>query len=541
MNRFRILEKDIPKVKSFLKNGKTDGVPKWAIRFKNKLSQKNGKIFFEETKQVVPKEQVDTYLRKRLYSTDATLPFGRDSGHYKLLQESIGITRRTLMEFIRAQKNIQLSKPSLNKPKTKQGIRLKKLELQSDLIFVRKDDLAASHPKYGKDEMLKNETYIITTVEAASNLVKLSYLSSKDQTNGALEKHILWFAKQFGVKPSSFAVRTDAGSEYSMSRIKKLCPDYKFVSSATTCERMNRSVQANFFRILKNRQARTIVSALKKAETMCNNTVSYKHGKTPKELVEDPTISKEIILQQHNKSRKEFKKGDNRGDFTTGDWVRVMAPEKIRRGIGYKTYKLKQYEKSVHKIIKTTTRAKVKKYRLDDKRWMAQDRLLLASPTDKKSQKLIKERDEEEEEELEQHRKNLQKEVAEKEAAKKGRKGAVKGLKKLEEQRKAGEEIDKAIEDDEKEFEKEKRVKPKSKDRNVTRKNSKVVAEFKSLVGWIEAEEGKVYAGKQNEKELDDIYNSRIKRGQTIGKQLRNEKVRLKGYSINYFSQFETQ
>ena len=539
MNRYQILEKDIPKVKAFLKNGKTDGVPKWAIRFKDKLSVKNGKVFFEQTKQVVPKDQVETYLRDRLYSKDATLPYGRDSGHYKLLQESVGISRRVLMEFIRAQKNIQLSKPSLAKPKRKQGIKLKKLQLQTDLIFVRKDDLSASNPKFGNDETLKKETYIITTVEAASGLVRLSYLTSKDQTNGALEKHIHWFAKKFGVKPSSFAIRSDKGSEYSMPRIKKLCPDYKFVASATSCERMNRSVQANFYRILQNRQATSIVSALKKTATMCNNTIARKHGRTPMEVVDES--DKKTILLQHNKSRKDFKKGDNRGDFKTGDWVRVMAPEKVRRGIDYKTYKQKQYEKAVHKIIKTTTRAKVKKYRLDDKRWLTQDRLLLAKPTDKESQKLIKERDEDEQKELEQHRKDLQKEVAKKEAAKAGRGAALKGLKKLEQQHKASEEVDKAIEEDEKEPKEKKRVKqPKSKDKNVTRLNAKVVAEFKALVDWTNGEESKNYDG-PNEHQLTLKYNAQLKRGQTIAKQLRKEKVRMKGYSINYFNDFAEQ
>ena len=539
MNRYQILEKDIPKVKAFLKNGKTDGVPKWAIRFKDTLSVKNGKVFFEQTKQVVPKEQVETYLRDRLYSKSATLPYGRDSGHYKLLQESVGISRRVLMEFIRAQKNIQLSKPSLAKPKRKQGIKLKKLQLQTDLIFVRKDDLSASNPKFGNDETLKKETYIITTVEAASGLVRLSYLTSKDQTNGALEKHIHWFAKKFGVKPSSFAIRSDKGSEYSMPRIKKLCPDYKFVASATSCERMNRSVQANFYRILQNRQATSIVSALKKTATMCNNTVARKHGRTPMEVVDES--DKKTILLQHNKSRKDFKKGDNRGDFKTGDWVRVMAPEKVRRGIDYKTYKQNQYEKVVHKIIKTTTRAKVKKYRLDDKRWLTQDRLLLAKPIDKESQKLIKERDEDEQKELDEHRKNLQKEVAKKEAAKAGRGAALKGLKKLEQQHKASKEVDKAIEEDEKEPKEKKRVKqPKSKDKNVTRLNAKVVAEFKALVDWTNGEESKNYDG-PNEHQLTLKYNAQLKRGQTIAKQLRKEKVRMKGYSINYFNDFAEQ
>ena len=173
---------------------------------------------------------------------------------------------------------------------------------------------------------------------------------------------------------------------------------------------------------------------------------------------------------------------------------------------------------------------------------MTQDRLLLAKPTDKESQKLIKERDEDEQKELEQHRKDLRDKVAKKEAAKAGRGAALKGLKKLEQQHKASKEIDKIIEDDEKEQPKEKkRVKqPKSKDKNVTRQNAKVVAEFKALVDWTNGEESKNYDG-PNEHQLTLKYNAQLKRGQTIAKQLRKEKVRMKGYSINYFNDFAEQ
>jgi hypothetical protein len=446
------------------------------------------------------------------------------------------------MEFIRAQKNIQLSKPSLAAPKRKQGIKLKSLQLQSDLIFVRRGDLIQANKKFGNDESLKKETYIITTVEAASGLTRLTYLTSKDKTNDALEKHIHWFANRFDVKPSSLQLRTDAGTEYSMERLKKTCPDYKFVPSASSCERKNRQVQANFFRLLKNRQARTIRGALKKAETLCNNTIARKHKKTPLELIEEKTSNKDI-LDNHNKSRKEFKKGDNRGDFKVGDYVRVQAPDKKRRGIGYKTYKQVGFEKAVHKIIKTTTRAKVKKYRLDDKRWLTQDRLLLAKPTDKESQKLIKDRDEEEEKELAVHRKDLKEyqaavDVVKAAEEKEGtaqmvtrRGAAIKGLKKLAEQRKKLKQLDEAIEEG-------KRVKPKAIDRNVPRKAVPLVAEFKKLVDWTEGEQDKSYAG-SNEQELTVKYNKKITRGKEIAKQLRKDKVRMKGYSVNYFKQYQ--
>ena len=127
---------DLPKVKGFLKSGSREGIPNWAVRFKDKLSVKRGKLMFDD-KLIVAKEQIDEFLRKKIYSADVKemIPYGRDSGHYKLLQETVGISRRVLMEFIRAQKNIQESKPSLPKPKRKSGIKLKKLQLHLNDIF----------------------------------------------------------------------------------------------------------------------------------------------------------------------------------------------------------------------------------------------------------------------------------------------------------------------------------------------------------------------------------------------------------------------
>ena len=553
MQRYQIMKNDLPNVRKFLTGGKREGIPKWAVRFKEKLNVKGGKLYFEE-KLIVPKEDVETYIRSKLYSKNINemIPHGRDSGHYKLLQQTVGISRRVLMEFIRGQKNIQETKPSLNKPKRKSGIKLKKLQLQTDLIFVRKPDLNKANPKFGNDETLKHETYIITTVEAASGLVKLSYLKSKDKTTDALLQHIQWFAKQFRLKPSSMSLISDKGSEYVVSRIKKVIPDYKFVQRATACERMNRSVQKYFYRILKNRQATTITDALKKAEAMCNNTATLKHKKTALEIVEDPSISNKQIIEQHNKSRKEFKKGDNRGDFKVNDYVRVMAPDKVRVGIGYKSYKGQQYEKSVHKIIKTTTRSKVKKYRLDDKRWLTQDRLLLSKPIDQESQKIIKARIEEEKEIMKQHQKDVRdfaaaEAVVKKDEIKSGtgrrvtrRSAALKGLKKLKAQQDAGAKHDQEIAEDLALYKKEqaakKRLKPKQKlERNVTRENSKLVTEFKKLVKWVQGEQNK----QEHSKASDAAFDDKINKGRQLATTLRKDKVRLKGVSINFFKQFK--
>ena len=56
---------------------------------------------------------------------------------------------------------------------------------------------------------------------------------------------------------------------------------------------------------------------------------------------------------------------------------------------------------------------------------------------------------------------------------------------------------------------------------------------------WTEGEQEKVYAGKSNEQQLTLKYNANIKRGKELAKQLRKNRVKLKGYSVNYFNQYQ--
>ena len=359
---------------------------------------KGKRIFFKEDgilKEIIPRERVDDFLRDQIYSKDSNLPFSRDGAHYKLLKTTIGCSRRNLMSFLRSQKSLAETRPSLPKVKRHAMRKLKKLQLETDLIFVRRPDVIKANPKFHNDE-LKMETYIITTVEKASGLVKLDYLQKKSDTNSALERHIRWFSKRFKIPPSQFSLRSDKGDEYSMPRIKKLIPDYAYVPTAASCERKNRQVEQNLFRILKNRMSLTLKDAVKKAEKICNETVSKIHRRTPNEVSEQ---KQDDIIKKFNSTRTTFQKGDNRKDFEVGQYVRRLAPDKKRRGLKYKSYKgLAYIDEPAKKITHVTKRAVPKKYRVAGK-WYLQSTLLLAGKDDAKSKQLIRDRDIEQAEE----------------------------------------------------------------------------------------------------------------------------------------------
>ena len=108
MNRYKFTEAGIQEAIQFLK-GTTKSAPTWAKRFKDDLKVKGKSMEYKEM-PIIPVEQVNDYLRTKMFKKDGTLPFGRDAAHHKLQQTVVGCTRRHLMRFIKAN-------PCLNKPK----------------------------------------------------------------------------------------------------------------------------------------------------------------------------------------------------------------------------------------------------------------------------------------------------------------------------------------------------------------------------------------------------------------------------------------
>ena len=125
INRYKITTKGLEQAVKFLKTGKGHlSVPTWVDKYKADLKVKNGKVFFQK-RELVSRENVEDYLRKRLYSKDADLQMARDSCHYQLLKETVGVTRRRLMDFLKAQKTLGETRSALPDPKSKGGKKIK--------------------------------------------------------------------------------------------------------------------------------------------------------------------------------------------------------------------------------------------------------------------------------------------------------------------------------------------------------------------------------------------------------------------------------
>jgi hypothetical protein len=574
MNRFRFTDADINRTIQYLKTGKGHlEIPRWAEKYQEDLKIKTKQLYYKD-KLIVSREKLDGYLRKRLYDKKADLTTGRDSLHYQLMKEIVGAPRRMIMEFLRKQKSYGETRSALPQPKQTGGPRLKGFVVETDLCFIKKADLVACNPRFEKTQK-DDLVYCVTSVEKSSGLTKLDYVKTKrpEIVTPIVIEHLKYFAQRNGNKTTDYELWSDKGGEFDHKKIKPHVKETKFVSAGKSCENRNRLFQQCFYRILKNRQSVSVKNAIKKSQDQINNTFSKIHRKTPNEVVDN----KIDTLKQYNKTRKQHISNMKRKPLEIGDYVRVQI-KGIKSKLGFKSYKNETFTTRVYKIEGRTKKLPHKYYIKSDKRkWYLADSLLKSAPRDEKSLKLIEERDEEqktddraEKERSDAERKKQQIEddkriAALKKAGKLGtRQDAAKKLRAKMKARQTDEEFEKMLEDDQKEYEKEQKAKGKvlrKKKRanvfqqkwgregeeewvpgqKVKRKNKggSQTGEFLNLVDWTEGEQDKVYAGKPNAQALTNKYNKNIMRGKELATQLRKNRVKLKGYSVNYFNQYQ--
>ena len=452
MNRYRISGHQIKKAKKFLKDGKPRGVPGWATKHKDKLSVKAGKLYYDD-KLVVPREDVNDYLRKRLYDKNTDLQQSRDSAHYQVMKDAVGVTRRSIMEFLKAQKTLGETRVATAKPKAKSGPKLKKHVLETDLFFITRDDLINANPRFERKHK-PNLVYALCTTDKLSGLTKLSLVLKKDADicTPELKKHIQWFAKKFKLKTQDFDLHSDSGGEFNHNALKGLVGETKFVKTGVSVEKKNQQVQEYFYRILKNRQAITVKNALQKAELLTNNCLNRIQKKTPLESCDEKT---DDLVKNYNKKRGTYVQGDKRKELQVGDHVRLLVKDP-KKHLEYKSYKGKTWSNRVYKITSRTKKKKPVKYAVThevNRKYYTIESLLKSAPRDKKSNKIIDERDEkqneEDEKEMEAERaelKKIRKQLADK-YKNAGDKKKLAGVKKLAANREKQEAVDQQLDD----------------------------------------------------------------------------------------------
>ena len=390
MNRYRFDEEGIAKAVEFLK-GKSTDAPAWAKKYKTDLKVKGKKVLYKDL-EIIPRSKVDDYLRTEMFKKDGELPFGRDAAHHKLFKSVVGVTRRHLMKFIKAQPIFEHTKAVPAAAKSKGGKRLKTYSVETDLIFIRKNDLVNSNPRFEKSQK-KEETYMVSSVEVATGLARLDYVTTKDPkvVTPIVKAHIRSICRDLKVHPRSIQARFDAGGEFAMDKIKELVPDSKVVPVASSVEKKNQDAQRVFYRVLKSRRSVGIPDALKQTQKLLNETFSRIQGMTPNEMVAKNT--KTFNIKVYNKARGSYVAGDKRKELTVGTRVRVVKKKDKGGALGFKSYKGLSFSRRVY-VIRKITNTKPRKYWVNH-HWYTIDKLMATEAEDEATKEMIAARDKE--------------------------------------------------------------------------------------------------------------------------------------------------
>ena len=387
MNRYKFSEEQWGPAIKFIKNGEGHlDAPNWAVKHKPDLTVKGTTIFYKGL-EIVPLQRIDAVLRAKIFDKKCEVGFARDSAFYTLSKSYIGLPRRKIMTFLRKQRTLGDTRPSVAQARRKAGPPLKVLTLETDLCFIRKADLVAATPRFEKTHE-KDEVYCVTTIEKSSSLVQLSFSDTKEANivTPIVLEHIKYFAKRFGKSTKEFDLESDKGGEFRHADIAKIVRKVKHVNTGVSVEKANQTFQQNFYRILRNRQSTSVRGAIKKAQKIMNNSFSSIHKKSPNDVVDQ----KEDSLKTYNNTRKSYISGSNRGELDVGQHVRLLI-KKGKDSIGYKSYKNKTWSKEVYVVKKKTKTTTPTKYFVNRK-WLLIDSLLKSAPRDKESDKLMETR-----------------------------------------------------------------------------------------------------------------------------------------------------
>ena len=393
MNRYRVKKSDFEKAKKYLA-GKAfkNASPTWAVKFKDKLTVKKGKVLYDGL-QIIAQEDADAFLRKLLYEGDK-VAFSRDTAFHHIKKQAVGLSRRYVMDFIRGQQVNEMGRaaPSGYK-KGKGGKPISNYVFEFDLVFVRRNDLEKTQKRFKKRDLddLPFESYIISVVEKSTGLTSLGYTKTKKASvvTPKVIQQIKNMCKILKVDPKKVTTGADSGGEFHVPSILKIVKSHKIEKLAPSIEQKNRSIQKQLFNVLRARKTFDLQDAIKKAEVLVNNSYNSINKQTPLESAE---LAESTTTANYNKARK---KGLPGRKLQTGDWVRLLVKD-MKAGIDYKSYKSKTFSKDVFQITAETKKVP-KKFRVRGK-WRLSQHLLKSKPTDKISDKLVRDREEKQDE-----------------------------------------------------------------------------------------------------------------------------------------------
>ena len=138
LNRFKIRQGDFVKAIQYLKKkGFKKDTPNWVVKNEKHLTVVGGKVLFND-KKIIPIEKQDEYLRTLVFG-DSPIPLSRDGMFHQVFKGKnavVGLSRRKIMDFLRAQSVVQKGKGAEPVQKLA-GKKVKEYSIEFDLIFLK--------------------------------------------------------------------------------------------------------------------------------------------------------------------------------------------------------------------------------------------------------------------------------------------------------------------------------------------------------------------------------------------------------------------
>ena len=399
INRYRFTDKTVKQAINFLK-GTAKTKPNFLTKFKGEL--KKNRLYLDG-KKVIPKEKVEVYLRRRIY--EAKTPLSRDAAFYWISKDAIGVGRAAIDKFLKSQRIVR--ETDRQQATSKRGSRKvhKKGQLHYDLIELKFKDLPFEPddlPEEKKDsekteeELAEGERdpvhkgYVFSMVDALTSLsfFKFHAYKSHSEVTPIAREAFEFFSKMLDTPIDKFVGISDKGAEFSFKTYNKWGVKTVQVKSSPIVEGRNAFFQRVLYRIAKMKKTTNIHTLVKSAMKIVNRTQSSVTKKSPIENVKEKTSD---VVEKYNKKKgKDSGIKIHRRKLVVGDKVRIQMVFKKDKGSFYKAYHGKMFSKRSY----TVQGKRGNRYKVNGK-FRHRDELRLTAEYDKKSEQLIKDRENE--------------------------------------------------------------------------------------------------------------------------------------------------
>jgi hypothetical protein len=234
------------------------------------------------------------------------------------------------------------------------------------------------------------DRYWLTAIEQGTSFFQARFILSKSPVHvaPALKQILDVMGKHFKVK----RIFADAGKEF-LGKTKELLEErnIKFTAGkrGASIENANATFQRYFYVITRMKRG-SLLDATKQAEAHMNNIYNRRIHMTPNQAVK---LAKQMGERGFLKKKRRFRRTvDVVPRYKVGQRVRPMAIRRKDKGLGYKSYKGKAWERKVETV--TGIKQNPLRYVLSSGRVEAEFDLLALDedPMDKLSESLVAER-----------------------------------------------------------------------------------------------------------------------------------------------------